>query len=165
MIVNTTPVGTFPNNLQSVISLDDFKSCEAVIDVIYNPFKTKLLLDAEKLDIRHTNGLPMLVAQATAAAGYFLKSPGAFESENEKNNILPGKADPKYCPHRYARMRKVDHRKNPFFHHRQSFLSIWMKRSSGTQGSPYRNFLKRKEKKASAGVNPPPRSAARKKVS
>lgn len=84
VIVNTTPVGTFPNNLQSVISLYDFKSCEAVIDVIYNPFKTKLLLDAEKLDIRHTNGLPMLVAQATAAAGYFLKSPGDFEGENEK---------------------------------------------------------------------------------
>lgn len=84
VIVNTTPVGTFPNNLQSVISLSDFNSCEAVIDVIYNPFKTKLLLEAEKLGIRHTNGLPMLVAQATAAAGYFLGTPGAFESENEK---------------------------------------------------------------------------------
>ncbi len=84
VIVNTTPVGTFPNNLESLISLGDFSSCKAVIDVIYNPFKTKLLLDAERLGIRHTNGLPMLVAQAAAAAGYFFGTPGAFESENEK---------------------------------------------------------------------------------
>lgn len=86
VIINTTPVGTFPNNLKSVISLDDFKSSKAVIDVIYNPFKTKLLLDAQRLGIKYTNGLPMLVAQATASAGYFLGTPGAFESENE--NII-----------------------------------------------------------------------------
>ena len=84
VIVNTTPVGTFPNNLQSVIDIADFPNCEAVIDVIYNPFKTKLLLDAEKAGLKTANGLPMLVAQATAAAGYFLGTPGAFESENER---------------------------------------------------------------------------------
>ncbi len=84
IMVNTTPVGTFPNNLQSVISLADFPNCRAVIDVIYNPFKTKLLLDAEKAGLKTANGLPMLVAQATAAAGYFLGTPGAFENENER---------------------------------------------------------------------------------
>lgn len=84
VLVNTTPVGTFPNNLQSVVSLDDFPRCEAVIDVIYNPFKTQLLLDAEKLGLKFANGLPMLVAQATAAAGYFLGDPGSFASENEQ---------------------------------------------------------------------------------
>ncbi len=84
IIVNTTPVGTYPNNLESVIDLAAFPNCEAVIDVIYNPFKTKLILDAEKASLKTANGLPMLVAQATAAAGYFLGTPGAFESENER---------------------------------------------------------------------------------
>lgn len=84
VIVNTTPVGTYPNNMKSVIELADFPKCEAVIDVIYNPFKTKLLLEAEKAGLRFSNGLPMLVAQATAAAGYFLGTPGAFQNENER---------------------------------------------------------------------------------
>ena len=84
VIVNTTPVGTYPNNMKSVIELADFPKCGAVIDVIYNPFKTKLLLEAEKAGLRFSNGLPMLVAQATAAAGYFLGTPGAFQDENER---------------------------------------------------------------------------------
>ena len=84
IIVNTTPVGTFPNNMQSIITLSDYPKCEAVIDVIYNPFRTKLLLEAEKLGLKTANGLPMLVAQATAAAGYFLGTPGAFTGENER---------------------------------------------------------------------------------
>lgn len=84
VIVNTTPVGTFPNNMQQVIRLKDFPGCQAVIDVIYNPFKTALLLEAEKLGLKYTNGLPMLVSQATAAAGYFLGTPGAFQKENQR---------------------------------------------------------------------------------
>lgn len=84
VIINTTPVGTFPNNMQQVIRLKDFPGCQAVIDVIYNPFKTVLLLEAEKLGLKYTNGLPMLVAQATAAAGYFLGTPGAFQKENQR---------------------------------------------------------------------------------
>lgn len=84
IIVNTTPVGTFPNNLESIVSLADFPSCTAVIDVIYNPFKTKLILEAEQNGLKYANGLAMLVAQATAAAGYFLGTPGAFYEENER---------------------------------------------------------------------------------
>lgn len=83
VIVNTTPVGTFPGNMKSVIDIADFPGCHAVMDAIYNPFKTKLLLDAEKRGLRFSNGLPMLVAQATAAAGYFLGTPGAFDDKNE----------------------------------------------------------------------------------
>lgn len=84
VIVNTTPVGMYPSNMKCAIDLSKFPQCESVIDVVYNPFKTKLLLDAEKAGIRFSNGLPMLVAQATAAAGYFLGTPGAFESENQR---------------------------------------------------------------------------------
>lgn len=84
IIVNTTPVGTYPNNGGRLISLADFPQCCGVIDVIYNPFATDLLLQAKELDIPHSNGLPMLVAQATAAAEYFLgadSEPG-FQQEN-----------------------------------------------------------------------------------
>lgn len=72
IIVNTTPVGMFPQNLQTPIDLSKFTMCQAVVDIIYNPLKTKLLLDAEKLQIKTANGLSMLVAQAKAAAEIFL---------------------------------------------------------------------------------------------
>ena len=68
----------------STVSYDQLPEIAASIDVIYNPFKTALLLEAEKLGLKYTNGLPMLVAQATAAAGYFLGTPGAFQKENQR---------------------------------------------------------------------------------
>lgn len=74
VIVNTTPVGMYPNNLVSPIILDDFSGIEAVIDIIYNPAKTKLILDAERLGIPYRNGLYMLVAQAKQASEYFCKT-------------------------------------------------------------------------------------------
>lgn len=79
VIVNTTPVGMFPNNLESPLSLDGFQNLLGVIDIIYNPQKTKLLLDAERLGIPTASGLPMLVAQAFCAAELFLKKPLADE--------------------------------------------------------------------------------------
>ncbi len=71
VIVNTTPVGMYPNNLVSPIKLDDFTSVSAVLDIIFNPSKTKLLLDAERLGIPCSNGLSMLVAQAKRASELF----------------------------------------------------------------------------------------------
>lgn len=71
VIVNTTPVGMFPNNLECPITLDDFTKVEAVVDIIYNPAKTKLLLDAERLGVPYKNGLYMLVAQAVRASEFF----------------------------------------------------------------------------------------------
>lgn len=67
VIVNTTPVGMYPENGASPIELDCFERCEAVLDLIYNPCRTKLLLDAERLGIPCINGLSMLVAQAMRA--------------------------------------------------------------------------------------------------
>lgn len=83
IIVNTTPVGTYPNNGERLLNLAAFPNCCGVIDVIYNPFATDLLQQARDLGIPCTNGLPMLVAQATAAAGYFLGQQGSFERENQ----------------------------------------------------------------------------------
>lgn len=72
IIVNTTPVGMYPKTGESVISLESFKGCKCVYDIVYNPARTQLLLDAERLGIKNENGLSMLVAQATAAAEVFL---------------------------------------------------------------------------------------------
>lgn len=83
VIINTTPVGTYPDNGKHLIELSEFPACGGVIDVIYNPFKTVLLQQAEELKIPHSNGLPMLVAQATAAAEFFLDENG-FQAENER---------------------------------------------------------------------------------
>ena len=71
VIVNATPVGMYPNTGVSPIDLNRFSTLEGVLDVIYNPAKTKLLLDAEALGIPHENGLWMLVAQAKEASEYF----------------------------------------------------------------------------------------------
>lgn len=71
IVVNATPVGMYPNTGVSPIDLKQFSKLEGVLDVIYNPAKTQLLLDAEALGIPHENGLWMLVAQAKEASECF----------------------------------------------------------------------------------------------
>ena len=70
-IVNTTPMGMYPNAGVSPVDLDLFPSLEGVLDIIYNPARTKLLLDASERNIPCENGLWMLVAQAKEAAEWF----------------------------------------------------------------------------------------------
>lgn len=102
IIVNTTPVGMYPENGKSPVDLKLFDGLSGVLDLIYNPSLTKLLYDAEKLNIPHINGLTMLVAQAKKAAELFLDTdipdsviPHIVKSiENELKNIaligMPG---------------------------------------------------------------------------
>lgn len=71
VIVNATPVGMYPQNGCSPIDLSRFPKLEGVLDMIYNPFRTQLILDAEKCGLTVMNGLLMLVAQAKEAAEYF----------------------------------------------------------------------------------------------
>lgn len=71
VIVNATPLGTFPNTGVSPVDLSAFPRLEAVLDLVYNPARTKLLLDAEELGLRTENGLWMLVAQAKQSAEWF----------------------------------------------------------------------------------------------
>ena len=71
VIVNATPVGMYPNTGVSPIDLKQFSHLEGVLDVVYNPARTQLLLDAEALGIPCENGLWMLVAQAKEASEYF----------------------------------------------------------------------------------------------
>ena len=71
LIVNTTPVGMYPYTGQSPVDLDLFQKLEGVLDVIYNPARTQILLDAEKKGLVALNGLLMLVAQAKEASEWF----------------------------------------------------------------------------------------------
>lgn len=72
VIVNTTPVGMYPAAGESPVNLDMFPNLSGVADIIYNPSKTRLLLDAERKNIPYVNGLSMLVSQAHAAAEKFM---------------------------------------------------------------------------------------------
>ncbi len=71
VLINTTPVGMYPNNGKSPVALDRFPNCEAVLDVIYNPLRTPLLLQAKEKGLKYTGGLYMLVSQAAQAARHF----------------------------------------------------------------------------------------------
>jgi len=71
VIVNTTPVGMYPNNGAAPVELAAFPQCGAVMDMIYNPLTTALLADAKARGLCYANGLPMLVAQGVRAAEIF----------------------------------------------------------------------------------------------
>ena len=75
ILVNATPVGMYPKTGVSPVDLDTFTALEGVFDVVYNPAKTQLLLEAEKRGIPCANGLGMLVAQAKAACERFTGKP------------------------------------------------------------------------------------------
>lgn len=99
ILINCTPVGMKPNYLRSAVELDGFPACEGVVDVIYNPLRTKLIMDAEKRGIKHIGGLLMLTAQAKRAHELFfdtavsddfsLKCASDLYKENE-NVVLVG---------------------------------------------------------------------------
>lgn len=71
VIVNTTPVGMYPNTGVSPVDLSQFPMLEGVLDIIYNPSRTKLLMDAQSRGLVAENGLWMLVAQAKESAEWF----------------------------------------------------------------------------------------------
>ena len=74
VIVNTTPVGMYPNTGISPVDLGLFPQLEGVVDAVYNPARTQILLDAESRGLAAVNGLWMLVAQAKESAEWFTGS-------------------------------------------------------------------------------------------
>ena len=72
VIINCTPVGMYPHCPDQSIRLAPFTHLEGVIDLVYNPYRTAILIEAESLDIPHVNGLVFLLAQAIAASALFL---------------------------------------------------------------------------------------------
>ena len=71
LILNTTPCGMYPNLAEQPLDLTAFQNLKGVVDVIYNPLRTRLLLQAEELGIKADGGLMMLVYQAVAAYALF----------------------------------------------------------------------------------------------
>ena len=72
VIINTTPVGMYPKVEGSHIDLDRFDRLCGVVDAVYNPLRTNLILDARERGIPAEGGLYMLVAQAVCASEHFL---------------------------------------------------------------------------------------------
>ena len=82
IIINTTPVGMFPNNFGRPIDIVKFPRLSGVIDVVYNPLKTQLITDSKKRGIKAEGGLYMLVSQGVLASEIFLNK----EYESAKIN-------------------------------------------------------------------------------
>ncbi len=74
VIVNTTPVGMYPDLQGCPINLEPYKNCKAVVDIIYNPIKTRLVLEGEKRNMIAVGGMEMLIAQAKYAVEIFLNT-------------------------------------------------------------------------------------------
>ncbi len=71
IVVNTSPVGMYPNIANSPIDVSWFHKLECVLDVVYNPILTRLCFEAQELDIKRVIGLEMLIAQAKYSFEYF----------------------------------------------------------------------------------------------
>ena len=71
IIINCTPIGMYPHNPANLIDITQFSKLEGVVDLIYNPRRTILLLQAEMMEIPHRYVLPFLVAQGVEAANHF----------------------------------------------------------------------------------------------
>ena len=93
VIVNCTPVGMYPNPGISPIDLSPFPHLEGVLDLIYNPARTKLLLDAENRGLVAVNGLLMLVAQAKEAAEWFLGQEISGDKISQIHSLLRGQME------------------------------------------------------------------------
>lgn len=75
IIINTTPCGMYPQTGVSAVDLEKLPKAEAVFDAVYNPLKSKLVLDAKAKNITAVGGLYMLVSQAAYAVEKFIEAP------------------------------------------------------------------------------------------
>ncbi len=82
IIINTTPSGMYPDCESKPIDISVFGNLEGVIDAIYNPLSTNLILDAKKRGIKAQGGLYMLVMQAVVAVEKFLDTKIPKETAN-----------------------------------------------------------------------------------
>lgn len=95
-IINTTPSGMYPKNEGVPLDLTWIEGLEGVVDVVYNPLRTNLVLQAREMGLKATGGLYMLVSQAVHAIGYFLGNPLPMEETErvfkeiykEKENLV-----------------------------------------------------------------------------
>ena len=86
VIINTTPVGMYPNISGVPIDIEKFPNLSGIVDAVYNPLRTELVMRGQKKGIAAAGGLYMLVAQAVAAAEKFIRK-----------NIPRSEIDRVYC--------------------------------------------------------------------
>ena len=85
IIINTSPCGMYPNDDDPIIDINSFHNLKAVVDVVYNPLKTKLIRYSENIGVKAVGGLYMLVAQAVYAKYKFLDE--KLENQQIKDTI------------------------------------------------------------------------------
>ncbi len=92
VIINTTPVGMYPEIYNSAVDIKEFKNLYGVVDVVYNPLRSKIVSDALCLGVKAVGGLYMLVAQAAAAVEKFIDT-DVSEKDIERvyNSLLKSK--------------------------------------------------------------------------
>jgi len=90
-IINTTPCGMYPKIDGTPIDLTAYKDLEGVIDVIYNPLRSQLVVEAQKAGLKTQGGLYMLVQQAIAAAEFFFEKPVDLEKAEAIYKNMLGK--------------------------------------------------------------------------
>ncbi|MBR5646129.1 MAG: hypothetical protein IKX23_05765 [Treponema sp.] len=91
IIINTTPSGMFPSVDSKPIELNSFKKLEGVVDVIFNPLRTRLVIEAQKKGIKACGGLYMLVQQAVSASEFFFDRTIATSRTNEIYSLIISK--------------------------------------------------------------------------
>ena len=92
VIVNTTPVGMYPNTGVSPVDLKNFPKLEGVLDMIYNPARTQFLLDAEAQGCKILNGLGMSLYQGCAQIELWTGQKAPVEAmRQELLDIIAGK--------------------------------------------------------------------------
>ena len=96
VIINTTPVGMYPDIYKSAVEVERFKNLSGIVDAVYNPLRSKLVYDGLKNNIKAVGGLYMLVAQAAGAVEHFIDTKVSTENIekvflklfNSKENIV-----------------------------------------------------------------------------
>ena len=93
VIINTTPVGMMPKESAIPLDISKFENLESVYDLIYNPLRTRLIIEAKDRELRASNGLNMLVEQARLARDLFTE-----ESTTQKlTEQVVKKLEIKFC--------------------------------------------------------------------
>lgn len=87
VIINATPVGTFPFAGGAACDVSRFKNLEGAFDCVYNPFRSKFVLDAEKIGARACGGLTMLVAQAVYSEKIWGETTGGIADGTAEKTI------------------------------------------------------------------------------
>ncbi len=87
-LINASPVGSFPKVEEPKVDLKYFPNLEGVLDMVYNPSRTELLYRAQKLGLKVSNGLPMLIEQGLLAEDFWLNRKHNYQQTEELINYI-----------------------------------------------------------------------------